>query len=129
MEAVLPLLINADQTGFIKGRYIGENVRLISDIISYTAAKNLPGLAVFLDFEKEFDSFLRFLTNLILVLTSKTGYKLFIATQLAVSQTMVMPLISSSWSEASGRVAHYQAHSSSLVLKFLHLRLKENPNI
>ena len=47
---------NADQTGYIKGRYIGENVRLISDLISYTAAKNLPGLAVFLDFEKAFDS-------------------------------------------------------------------------
>ena len=49
-------MINADQTGYIKGRYIGENVRLISDIISYTAAKNLPGLAVFIDFEKAFDS-------------------------------------------------------------------------
>ena len=56
LEAVLPLVINADQTGYIKGRYIGENARLISDIISYTAAKNLPGLAVFLDFEKAFDS-------------------------------------------------------------------------
>ena len=29
LEAVLPLVINADQTGYIKGRYIGENVRLI----------------------------------------------------------------------------------------------------
>lgn len=56
LESVLPLMINADQTGYIKGRYIGENVRLISDIISYTATKNLPGLAVFLDFEKAFDS-------------------------------------------------------------------------
>ena len=55
LEAVLPLVINADQTGYIKGRYIGENVRL-SDIISYTTAKNLPGLAIFLDFEKAFDS-------------------------------------------------------------------------
>ena len=35
-------MINADQTGYIKGRYI--------------AAKHLPGLAVFLDFEKAFDS-------------------------------------------------------------------------
>ena len=47
---------NADQTGYIKGRYIGENVTLISDIISYTAAKTLPGLAILLDFEKAFDS-------------------------------------------------------------------------
>ena len=56
LEAVLPLVINADQTGYIKRRYNGENVRLISDIISYTAAKNLPRLAIFLDFEKAFDS-------------------------------------------------------------------------
>ena len=39
LVVVLPLVINADQSGYIKGRYIGENVRLISDIISYTAAK------------------------------------------------------------------------------------------
>ena len=43
LEAVLLLVINADQTGYIKGWYIGKNVRLISDIISYTAAKNLAG--------------------------------------------------------------------------------------
>ena len=63
-------MINANQTGCIKGRLIGENVRLISDIINYTATKNLSGLAAFLDFEKAFDSidwtFLRSLTDLTL---------------------------------------------------------------
>ena len=33
LEKVLPKIINSDQTGYVKGRYIGENVRLISDII------------------------------------------------------------------------------------------------
>ena len=56
LEAVLPLVINADQTDYIKGRYIGENIRLISDIISTPQQKSLPGLAIFLDFEKAFDS-------------------------------------------------------------------------
>ena len=56
VEAVLPNVINANQTGYIKGRFIGENVRLISDIINYTATKNLFGLTAFLDFEKAFDS-------------------------------------------------------------------------
>ena len=56
LEAVLPNVINANQTGYIKGRFIGENVRLISDIINYTATKNLSCLAAFLDFEKAFDS-------------------------------------------------------------------------
>ena len=94
MEAVLPLVINADQTGYIKGRYIGENVRLISNIISYTAAKNLPGLAVFLAFQKAFDSIewnflFKVLDKLNFGTDLKIGYKLSIATSLAVSQTTV----------------------------------------
>ena len=48
---------------------------------------------------------------------------------LAASQTMVLLLIFSIWSEVSDRVAHYQAHCSYLVLKFLHSRLRKNPKI
>jgi len=33
MEKVLRVLINPDQTGFIKGRYMGQNIRLIDDIL------------------------------------------------------------------------------------------------
>ena len=33
LEKVLPYLIDGDQTEYIKGRFIGENIRLISDII------------------------------------------------------------------------------------------------
>jgi len=33
LEKVFPHLIERDQTGYIKGRYIGENIRAISDII------------------------------------------------------------------------------------------------
>ena len=33
IEKVLLLLINCNQTGFVKGRYVGENIRLISDIL------------------------------------------------------------------------------------------------
>ena len=33
LEKVLPKIINPDQTGYVKSRYIGENVRLISDIM------------------------------------------------------------------------------------------------
>jgi len=49
-------LVNNDQTGFIKGRFIGENIRLIDSVINFAAAKNIPGLPLFLDFEKTFDS-------------------------------------------------------------------------
>ena len=56
LQNYLPSLINSDQTGYIKGRLIGENIRLISDIITLTDLKNIPGLLLLIDFEKAFDS-------------------------------------------------------------------------
>ena len=56
IEASLPKLVNSDQTGFIKGRYIGENIRLIIDTMEYTEKYNIPGILVSLDFRKAFDS-------------------------------------------------------------------------
>ena len=85
LEAVLQNVINANQTGYIKGCFIGENVRLTSDIINYTATKNLSGFAAFVNFEKAFYSIewhflLRSSTYLTLVLILKTGYKRSTAT-------------------------------------------------
>ena len=56
VKKFLPRMLNSDQTGFMKGRFIGDNIRLIHGIINYTAKENLPGLLLFLDFEKAFDT-------------------------------------------------------------------------
>jgi exonuclease III len=56
IKKVLPSLVNEDQTGFIQGRYIGDNIRLIYDMIDYLNKKNRPGLLLNIDFEKAFDS-------------------------------------------------------------------------
>ena len=48
LEKVLPTIINPSQTGYVKERYIGESIRLIADIMSFTKEQNIPGLAVFL---------------------------------------------------------------------------------
>ena len=48
--------IYKDQTGFIKGRYIGENTRLINDIREQTQVDNTPGILISVDFRKAFDS-------------------------------------------------------------------------
>ena len=56
LQLVLPNLIDNDQAGYIKNRYIGENVRIIEDVMTYTNLKNLTGYIVLLDFEKAFDS-------------------------------------------------------------------------
>ena len=56
IATVPPKLINEDQTGYVKGRYIGQNIRLIQDIMKVTEAENIPGIALFIDFKKAFDS-------------------------------------------------------------------------
>ena len=56
IKTVLDDIINKDQTGFIKGRSIVENIRLIYDIMKFTDEKNIPGLLLLIDFEKAFDS-------------------------------------------------------------------------
>ena len=56
LEKVLPKIINSDQTGYIKGRFIGENVRLIQDVMFHTKQEEKPGIAIFLDFRKAFDT-------------------------------------------------------------------------
>ena len=48
--------MRSDQTGFMKGRFIGENIRLKDYVIHFTKEKNIPGLLLFLDFEKAFDT-------------------------------------------------------------------------
>ena len=55
MKKVLSSVISNDQTGFLPNRYIGENVRLILDIIEYTDANDVPGTLFFIDFEKAYD--------------------------------------------------------------------------
>ena len=56
VESLLPRLVHSDQTGFVKDRYIGENIRLISDIMEQTRKDNIPGIFVSLDFSKAFDT-------------------------------------------------------------------------
>ena len=56
MKGVLDILISKDQTGFVKNRYIGENTRLLYDIMKFTEDNNMPGLVMMIDFEKAFDT-------------------------------------------------------------------------
>ena len=56
MKPHLEKIISRNQTGFLKGRYIGESTRLIYDIMHYTETNKLPGLLVQIDFAKAFDS-------------------------------------------------------------------------
>ena len=55
LQQVIGSLIHHDQSGYIKGRYIGQNSRAIMDIYEYCEKLNLPGVILSLDFQKAFD--------------------------------------------------------------------------
>ena len=56
ISKLLPKLIHEDQTGYVKDRNTGQNIRLIKDIMKITALGNIPGMAIFIDFKKALDS-------------------------------------------------------------------------
>ena len=56
IKNVLPNIIHHNQTGYVKDRYIGETIRSVFDIMDFTAKESIPGLMIFIDFEKVFDS-------------------------------------------------------------------------
>ena len=47
---VLPDIIHRNQTGYVKGRFIGEAARSIIDVMDYTKKQNIPGIFLFIDF-------------------------------------------------------------------------------
>ena len=55
MQEVLNELIHPDQTGFLKGRYIGENLLELVSIIEWCEKDRVSALIVSFDFEKAFD--------------------------------------------------------------------------
>ena len=56
LQKVIPNLINGDQVGYIKGRYIGQNIRSLFDIIQYANDEQIEGYIAQIDFQKAFDS-------------------------------------------------------------------------
>ena len=56
LKPELPYLINEDQTGFISGRFIGENTRTVYDLIEHCDTYHKKGLILILDFAKAFDT-------------------------------------------------------------------------
>ena len=56
LQKVIGKIINQDQTAYIKGRYMGYNIRLVSDTIDYYDITNKSGMLFSLDFKKAFDS-------------------------------------------------------------------------
>ena len=55
IKTVLPSIIHEDQSGFLKNRYIGENLIRTVNLIEYSQRNNLNTFLTTIDFEKAFD--------------------------------------------------------------------------
>jgi hypothetical protein len=49
-------IINKNQSGFIKGRYIGDNIRSLLEVIDLAEEENLSCIVFSIDFEKAFNT-------------------------------------------------------------------------
>ena len=56
LKTVLNSIIDLDQSGFMSGRFTGDNIRLIYDILYQGRLNNTKGILLLIDFEKAFDS-------------------------------------------------------------------------
>ena len=56
LRSVLHKIINTDQSGFMSGRFIGDNIRLVYDTLSEAKSSNKRGMLILIDFEKAFDT-------------------------------------------------------------------------
>ena len=56
MENVLTSIVHCNQTAYVKDRYIGESVRLITDFLAYTEENSIRGILFSADFEEAFHS-------------------------------------------------------------------------
>jgi len=56
MKSIMEHIISPAQSAYIKGRYIGENSRLVYDTIDVLNETNKSGLIIAADFESAFES-------------------------------------------------------------------------
>lgn len=55
LKKILDKIVRKDQKGFIAGRFIGESVRTVYDILFEADSQNIPGLLLLIDFQQAFD--------------------------------------------------------------------------
>ena len=56
LQSVIDKIVSQDQTAYVKHRYMGNNIRLVEDVIEYFDSNRKRGLLFMVDFKKAFDS-------------------------------------------------------------------------
>ncbi len=56
LQKIISKIISIEQSAYIKGRFIGNNTRFLLDVMNYCDTHGKPGILLFIDFKKAFDS-------------------------------------------------------------------------
>ncbi len=56
LQGVIDEAVSTEQKGYIKGRYIGENIRTVADLVDISKFENITRFITPIDFEKAFDT-------------------------------------------------------------------------
>lgn len=73
LKKCLNMIIDEEQSGFLKGRYIGNNIRLVLDLIDYNHFISDDSLILFIDFYKAFDTIEHFFMFKVIEFFSKSN--------------------------------------------------------
>ncbi len=88
-------LLSYCQSGFLCGRYIGNNIRLILDLIDYNFLLTDDNYILFIDYYKAFDTvhfYLKFLISLVLATTLSMQFEHYIMIAIALLNYPSAPL-------------------------------------
>ena len=56
INSILDTIIHENQSGFVRGRYIGDCIRTTHDVMSWAKNNNKTGMLLLIDFRKAYDS-------------------------------------------------------------------------
>jgi exonuclease III len=56
IKKTLPSIIHQDQSAYVQDRQIGQNIRVVQDLIDFCKTFHMDGALLLIDFEKAFDS-------------------------------------------------------------------------
>ena len=134
MRNVLASIANCDQTTYEKGRYIGESIRLINDILEYTEENNFEGLLFSVDFEKAFDSIEHpFILSTLESFGFGSQFIKWIETFLNGAESCVMNNGHTSgyflWKEDAGKVTHFLHISIYYLRRVFFIQIRKNNDI
>ena len=134
MQEVMSNLINSDQTGFMKGRQMAENIMRIMQVIQYCQTHAQNAFLVSFDFEKAFDT-IEWLALFEIMKKLNFGERFIGMTKVIFTNPLICASNNGYWSDffiptwGCRQGCCFSPSGFTLVAEALSSALRQNPNI